>query len=142
MWTHHFERTVDLSAKELWPVLADVSGWPSIDKNIDFLKIDRTPDSGVTFVLKPKGGPRLNFEIGEFNPPTRYSDICKMPFAKMHTKHALEDLGDMTRINVDIEIEGPLSGFWGIVVGRKHAKGLPKQTDRFVMAARQLRENA
>lgn len=138
MWKHHYERTVDLNVEHLWPVLADVSCWPAVDGNIDFLTIEEAPASGVTFILKPKGGPRLSFTIGDFAPPTRYSDICKMPLAEMHTRHTLEDLGNKTRISVDIEILGPLNRFWGLMVGRKHAAGLPKQTDRFVAAAQRI----
>lgn len=142
MWKHHYERTVDVKVEDLWPVLADVSSWPSIDGNIDYLTIDEAPASGATFILKPKGGPRLSFTIGDFDPPTRYSDICKMPFAEMHTRHTLEDLSDNTRICVDIEIRGPLNRLWGLMVGRKHAEGLPKQTDRFVAAAQQVLADA
>jgi hypothetical protein len=83
MWSHHYEQTTDLSADQLWPVLADVARWPELDHNIDWLRIDQPPASGVPFVLKPKGGPRLRFTIGNFDAPRVYSDICRMPLARM-----------------------------------------------------------
>lgn len=137
MWTHRFEYLVDLNPHQLWPVLADVPGWPAIDHNIDWLHIADRPDAGARFTLKPKGGPALKFTIGRFEPPHIYSDVCELPFARMETTHRLSANGAGTLICVDINISGPLAPVWGRLVGRKHASGLPAQTQRFVAAARE-----
>jgi Polyketide cyclase / dehydrase and lipid transport len=134
MWQHHFETKTELPVESIWPVLADVARWAEIDHNIDRIEINATPARGVPFKLKPKGGPVLAFVIGDFDPPTHYSDICRMPFAKMKTLHTLTR-GAETIVSVDITIAGPLAQFWGFLVGRKHASGLPAQTERILMAA-------
>ncbi|MBW4975093.1 SRPBCC family protein [Roseovarius mucosus] len=136
MWHYRYEEDTPLRCEDLWPVLADVARWPEVDRNIECLKIDEEPGPGVTFVLKPKGGPRLNFVIGEFEAPSRYADVCRMPLAVMRTRHTLIPDGLGTRIRVDIEITGPLAPVWGRVVGRRHAAGLPAQTARFIEGAR------
>jgi hypothetical protein len=41
-------------------------------------------------------------------------------------------------IKVDIEIKGALSWLWGKIVGKKHASGLPKQTELFIEAIRKV----
>jgi hypothetical protein len=84
----------------------------------------------------PKGGPTLSFVIGDFAPPMTYSDICKMPFATMTTWHTLVP-GTPTMMRVRITITAPLAWLWGLVVGRKHASGLPAQTERLLAGARQ-----
>ncbi len=136
MWHHRYEETTTLTCEELWPVLADVARWPEVDHNIAYLTIEGQPGAGVPFVLKPKGGPRLDFVIGEFEAPSRYADVCRMPLATMRTRHTLIPDGQGTRIRVDIEITGPLAAVWGRLVGRRHAAGLPAQTARFIAGAR------
>lgn len=141
MWKRYYEEKTDLLPDALWPVLANVAGWPELDENIDYITINQTPKVGTTFVLKPKGGPKLKFLIDDFSPPHTYSDICSMPLAKMKTTHLLEDLETGTMVKIEIEISGLLAGFWGLVVGRKHASGLPAQTKRFISGARKQTDN-
>lgn len=141
MWKHNYQEETDVSAEVLWPVLVDIAGWPKLDSNIDYITIADAPKLGTPFILKPKGGPKLKFIVGDFSPPHTYSDICNMPLAQMKTLHTLEKNGTGTTIKINIEIVGLLSGFWGLVVGRKHASGLPAQTKRFIAGARRQFEN-
>jgi hypothetical protein len=135
MWQHKFEHRTELPVEAIWPILADVARWAEVDHNIDRISIQQPPAVGVPFKLKPKGGPDLSFTIGDFVPPTTYSDICVMPLARMKTRHELFP-GSDTLMRVTIEITGPLAWFWGLVVGRKHAASLPAQTVRILAAAR------
>jgi hypothetical protein len=139
MWTHHFEKKTNLPLEKLWKVIADVAGWVNIDHNIDQLEINETPKQGAKFKLKPKGGPTLKFVIDTFNPPTEYADLCEMPGAKMKTLHTFERISENeTLIKIDIEIKGTLSWIWGKLVGKKHASGLPEQTEMFIEAASKI----
>lgn len=137
MWQHHFEAETDLSPAQLWPILANINGWAAIDNNIQYVLLKGTARSGAQFDLKPKGGPLLRFRIGDFDAPGSYSDICKLLLGEMETRHRLTATPTGTRISVDIEIRGPLHWLWGRLVGAKHARGLPAQTERFIAAARQ-----
>jgi hypothetical protein len=136
MWQHDFEHRTDLPVAAIWPILADVARWAEVDHNIERIAISGPPGVGVPFTLKPKGGPTLAFVIGDFAPPLVYSDICRMPLARMKTLHELSPEGAGTVMRVRITITGPLAWFWGRVVGRKHAAGLPAQTGRILAAAR------
>ena len=138
MWIHKFQQQTDLDPAELWQILANIAGWADIDENIETISIDGIPMKGSKFLLKPKGGPLLTFNIGDFDPPVAYSDVCQMPFATMTTTHRLF-AGDVTTIDIQITIEGFLSPLWGFLVGQKHANGLPAQTTRFIAAARELK---
>lgn len=131
MWHHTFEQQTDVASERIWSVLANVAGWADVDRNIQHIEIAEAPRAGVSFKLKPKGGPTLSFVIGDFEPPSTYSDVCKMPFAEMKTLHTIES-GQKTTVRVRIEITGPLAGFWGYVVGRKHARGIPALTQRMI----------
>lgn len=136
MWTHRYETRTDLDATAIWPIIADVSGWAAVDHNIERIEIDDAPARGARFMLKPRGGPRLRFEISRFEPPHAYADVCRMPLATMETTHSLVP-GAGTTVRVEVVIRGPLAPLWGLLVGRKHASGLPAQTERILAAARQ-----
>lgn len=137
MWQHVHEETTDIPREAIWAVIADVAGWPEVDRNIERLVIHTAPAPGVPFTLKPRGGPTLRFTIGRFEAPEIYSDICRMPGAVMETRHLLLP-GPRITVRVEIEVRGPMAWFWGRTVGRKHAQGLPAQTARILAAARQL----
>jgi Polyketide cyclase / dehydrase and lipid transport len=141
MWNFHHEQTSNLSVEAIWRVLADVKNWPQVDQNIERLVISEEPAPGVRFMLKPRGGPRLNFTIGSFEAPHRYSDVCVMPGARMETIHRLAS-GPVTTIAAEIEIRGPLAWLWGRVVGQKHAQGLPALTQKMLAFAAGRNESA
>jgi hypothetical protein len=139
MWQHTYEEHTDLPPTAIWRVLSDIASWPETDANIAKIEVTGTPGLGTRFFLTPKGGPRLGFVVGDFLPPSLYSDVCKMPFASMKTRHLLiAKLDEPTLVRVEIEIRGPLAWLWGRVVGRKHASGLPAQTANILQRARQL----
>ena len=138
MWQHVFESRTDVPIEQLWKVLADIPGWPEVDKQIQSIDVDGVPKLGTTFRLKPKGGPTLSMTVDRFDPPNTYADICSMPLAKMRTTHELLACDSDTQIRVTIEIFGPLSFLWSRIVGRKHANGLAAQTDLFVARAKSL----
>lgn len=98
--------------------------------------IDGPPGPGVTFGLKPKGGPRPTFVIGAFEEPCRHADVCRMPLATMRRRHTLIPLADGTTIRVDVEMTGALAPFRGRIVGRRQAAGLPAHNARFIDGAR------
>jgi hypothetical protein len=139
MWTHRYEQQTEVPVEKLWTIIADVENWINIDHNIEQLVITEKPTQGTKFKLKPKGAPTLDFVIDTFVPPTNYADLCKMPGAKMKTLHTFEKRpNNQTVIIVDITITGPLNWLWGRIVGEKHASGLPRQTELFIKAAKEL----
>jgi hypothetical protein len=98
--------------------------------------LTRDAGRGRALHAEAEGGPTLSFVIGGFLAPTTCSDICRMPLARMKTLHTPEPAGPGTVMRVRITITGPLAWFWGRVMGRKHAAGLPAQTGRILAAAR------
>lgn len=139
MWTHQYHQETELTAHELWPVIANIAGWVDIDENIENISVEGVPGEGTQFYLKPRGGPKLAFTVDRFQPPTVYSDVCTMPLATMQTIHRFSPQDHGTSINIQISIAGPLAPLWGLLVGRKHASGLPRQTQLFIKAAKELK---
>lgn len=140
MWQHRFETTTELAPEQVWPVIADISGWAKVDHNIARIDVDGPPAVGTCFRLKPRGGPTLKFEVAAFDPPMTYADLCRMPGAAMITRHRLlppAKEGEPTRIVVEIKVTGLLAWLWGPIAAAKHAAGLPAQTERILAYARQ-----
>jgi hypothetical protein len=138
MAKHVYEAQTDVPVEHLWPVVADITTWPESDTQIEYIEIDRPVQVGTPFVLKPKGGPRLAMVVEGFDPPQRYVDFCRLPLGGMRTAHEFFPTDHGALIRVTITMTGPLGGLWWYVVGRKHAQGLPAQTERFITRARQL----
>jgi hypothetical protein len=136
MWRHVYTAETTLTPSALWPALADVASWPAIDTNIAELTLLDPPGPGARFRLRPRGGPPLRFTIGQFVPPSTYSDVCALPGATMTTEHRLEPIRTGTRIVVEITVQGWLRALWVRLAATRHAAGLPAQTARFIEAAR------
>ncbi len=135
-WKYKYTKSTDLETEALWSVLANVPGWPSVDPGIELLEMDEDAAPGAMFLLKPRGGPRIRFVIECFDPPSIYRDRCNLLGAIMRTTHQLVRRPNGTRIDVEISVEGPLSLLWSRLVGRKHSRGIPKQTENLIQAAR------
>jgi hypothetical protein len=131
-----YEAHTNVPVDHLWPVVADIATWPQSDTQIEWIEVDGVVQVGTTFVLKPKGGPRLSMVVDAFEPPHCYRDICLMPLGQMKTTHEFLPTEAGTLIRVTIAMAGPLGRLWWYVVGRKHAQGLPAQTERFIRQAR------
>ena len=134
-WKYTYEHDTNAASEALWDVISNVEGWPSIDPNIQSLEMTESPGVGARFTLKPKGGPRIRFQITQFQPPSTNADTSRLHGSVMTTTHKLQTTTSGTLIAVDIQISGILAPLWSILVGRKHATGLPEQTRRLIAAA-------
>jgi hypothetical protein len=75
-------------------------------------------------------------EVVDMNPPTRFSDLARLPLARMRTDHRFEAHGDATRVTVAISIAGPLALLWDRIVARKLAADAQAHTAAFLDFAR------
>jgi hypothetical protein len=138
MWQKSYRVGTDIPSSSLWQVIADISNWSAWDEDIEFTQITGLPQSGSTFVLKPKGAPAVKLTIEEFVPPHRFIDVTQFPLAQMRTVHEFIDTADGAEIQVTIQVQGVLGFLWKRIVAQKQVDGLPEQTQRFIQRARQF----
>jgi hypothetical protein len=138
MWQKSYRVGTDIPSSSLWQVIADISNWSAWDEDIEFTQITGLPQSGSTFVLKPKGAPAVKLTIEEFVPPHRFIDVTQFPLAQMRTVHEFIDTADGAEIQVTIQVQGVLGFLWKGIVAQKQVDGLPEQTQRFIQRARQF----
>jgi hypothetical protein len=138
MPTRRFETEADATADQLFATIADLSSWPAWDPELQRIEHDGSPvRAGSRFRLKPRGGPVVAMTVEAADPPHRFVDVARLPFARMRTEHLFEPLPDgRTRVSVTIATTGPLAFLWDRVVAAQQAAGAAEQARAMAAHAR------
>jgi polyketide cyclase/dehydrase/lipid transport protein len=136
MWSSTHSKTVKgLKTEQVWQAWTDVNQWHTWQPDIEHARLDRAFAAGNTFVLKPKGGPKVNIEIITAEPGSRFTDLTRFPGARMYGNHEFIVRGDELEIRTTMSIDGPLAWLWRKIVAEGVAKGMAAQTERLVEKA-------
>jgi hypothetical protein len=134
----HTVRERTLTKQQLWSVWEDVNHWHLWDTDIVSAHLEAPFVEGSTFVLKPKGGPKVRIKLLKVEPHTAFTDVTTFPLAKMYGIHSMRDAGDGLEISHTVRIEGPLSCLWRRLVAEKVAAGLEEQAVKMIQRAREI----
>jgi hypothetical protein len=133
MWSRTHSTTVrGLGAAQLWRVWTDVNQWHTWQPDIEYARLDGAFAAGRTFVLKPKGGPKVKIEIVAAEPGSRFTDLTRFPGARMYGNHEFVVRDDGLEIRTTIRVEGPLGFGWRKIVAEGIASGMAEQTERLL----------
>ncbi|MDH4273980.1 MAG: polyketide cyclase [Gammaproteobacteria bacterium] len=137
MWTRSYSKQVQgLSIAQVWKVWSDVNQWHTWQTDIEYAKMAGEIRVGNSFLLKPKGGPKVNIEIIRVDHHQNFTDLTRFPFAKMYGAHELIEHGDALEIKTTMTVTGPLAFIWKTLVATDIVKGLPEQTDNLIAKVR------
>ncbi|HTE45184.1 MAG TPA: SRPBCC family protein [Gemmatimonadaceae bacterium] len=137
MWQATHEATFPgLDKAAVWAAWADVDRWHEWDTDIEFARADDGFRAGGRFVLKPKGGPRVQIGILRADPLAGYTDVASFPLAKMYGVHDMVDTPHGLKLSITIRVEGPLAGLWRRLVAQKVADEAPHQMQSLAAWAR------
>jgi polyketide cyclase/dehydrase/lipid transport protein len=125
MWQFEHSETTSATPDQLWARYADPASWPAWDDGTESVTVEGPMAVGTRGRLKPKGGPTTTFEFVEVEPGRGFTDVTRLPLARLEFSHRIEPHGDATRFTHRITITGPLSPLFARVVGRNVAAGLP-----------------
>src|SRR3954468_22907413 len=107
MWSRTHSRTVwGVKPEQVWRVWTDINQWHTWQPDIEQAHLDGAFAAGRTFVLKPKGGPKVNIEIIAAEPGRRFTDLTRFPGARMYGDHEFVARGDELEIRTTMSIEG------------------------------------
>lgn len=125
-WT--FEHTEHTSAypESIWALWSDVTSWPGWDEAVEHVDLDGPFATGTKGVLKPAGGPKVDFELVDVRPTEGFVDVTRLPLSRMRFEHSAIREGDHTRVTHHVTISGLTTPLFSRVIGRGIAKGLPK----------------
>lgn len=136
MWSKTYSTKVKgVSREKLWAVWTNVNQWHTWQSDIEYAKLDGEFKAGSKFLLKPKGGPKVNIEILKSEPCNAFTDLTRFPMAKMYGLHEFIDHGDELEIKTTMSVEGMLGFVWRKLVAEDVASGLKDQTEALVAKA-------
>jgi len=135
MWKAQYEMLTDVSAQALYSAIIDIDSWNKWDAGLEYTRLQSEMRAGATFVLKPKGGPKVKMSIDDVA-PFRLVDTAHLVGAKLKTTHEYVPTGTRTAIHFGIEVWGPLELLWRKILGESQIKEAPAQLAAFVAYAR------
>ena len=139
MWSKSYSKIVNgLSVERIWSVWINVNQWHEWQPDIEEAKIEGEFKIGNTFMLKPKGGPKVTIEIIEVVPFKHFTDLTRFPGVRMYGTHEFIAHGDELELKTTMSIEGPLSFLWRKLVAEGVANGMPEQTESLINTARNV----
>jgi uncharacterized protein YndB with AHSA1/START domain len=139
MWSRTYSKKVQgLKAEQVWKVWTDLNQWHTWQSDIEYAKLEGEFKVGNTFLLKPKGGPKVNIEIIKVEPNRQFTDLTRFPGAKMYGSHEFVIHGDELEIKTTMSIEGPLSFVWRKIVAEDVANGMMEQTENLIEKAKSV----
>ena len=121
----HVEKTT-ATREQIWPLWADIEGWPNWDDGLDWVKPEGPLEEGTFAQLKPKGAKVVPFEFVEVDAPNGFVDVTLLPKAKMRMEHRLRDAdGGGLELYQRVSFSGPLGGVFGFIIGRGMKRDMP-----------------
>ena len=137
MWTKSYSTTVKgIDVDRLWQVWTNVDAWHTWQSDLAYAKLEGQFATGSTFLLKPKGGPRVRIALTTVEPQQRFVDLTRFPLAKMYGDHQFIVRGDEVEIRTTVSVDGALGFLWRKLVGEGVAASLPAQTEGLIARAR------
>ncbi|NUR71757.1 MAG: hypothetical protein HOU81_13120 [Hamadaea sp.] len=110
---------------------ADMATWPEWNTDTAWVRLDGPFRTGVTGVLKPKGGPEVKFVVAVLEPGREFTDVSLLAGAKLTFRHLVgHDADGRTTVDVDVTLGGPLAFMWSVILAKGIRESLQADLDR------------
>jgi len=119
------EVTINTSPERIFALYEDVSNWNRWDPDVASSSITGPFIAGTNGKLKPAKGPEARIGIVSVEKNKSFTVQSKLPFCTIIIEHELLPVENATRVTHRVSFNGPLSFFFGRVVGGQIRKGLP-----------------
>ena len=115
---------------------ADMATWPEWNLDTEWVRLDGPFIQGATGVLKPKGGPKVRFEVAELVDGRTFVDVSRLMGARLTFRHHVTEPAEGgTRVDVRVTMDGPLGAVWTAILGKGLKASLQPDLDRLVAVA-------
>ena len=132
MWEHTLATTTDVSAEELWAVVADITNWPAWQPGVELAQV--TPDGRSVMVRE--SGRRVRLTIQKARPAYRIVVCASLFLARTRTEYEFRAVAGGTRITVAVQLHGPLRFLYSWALGARLERGLPAMVRQMIGRAR------
>lgn len=119
------EISVNTSPERVFALYEDVTNWRQWDPDVASSSISGPFTAGTTGKLKPAKGPEARIEIVSVEKNKSFTVRSRLPLCTITFEHELFPGKGSTRVVHRVSFNGPLSFFFGRVVGGQIRKGLP-----------------
>ncbi|MCJ1706134.1 SRPBCC family protein [Microbacterium sp. VKM Ac-2923] len=110
----------------------DHDTWREWSPDTEWVRIEHPVAQGSRGILKPEGGPRVKFVVAELEADRVYTDVTRMPGARLTFRHGVEPTAGGSRVTAEVTIDGPLSGLWARTAFAGFEQSVPADLDRLV----------
>jgi len=110
----------------------DHQTWSSWSPDTEWVTLDGPVALGTTGTLKPTGAPKTRFTISALEADREYTDTSRLLGARLVFQHLATETPEGTRLDVRVEITGPLAGLWVRIMGGGFAESAPADLGRLV----------
>jgi uncharacterized protein YndB with AHSA1/START domain len=124
---------------DVWALWAKPHRWPQWNEQIERAEADGELAVGSQAKVKFKRGGTVRFEVVELEPERRLISEARFPGARLGHEHRLAPGRSSVEVSHRIYLEGPLSGFWSLMIGRRRVR---ESVVRFAERERELAEPA
>jgi hypothetical protein len=135
MWQFEHTETTTATADQIWGGYADPSRWPEWDEGLKQVTLDGPFAAGTTGRIKPVGGPKLKFTLEEVTPRKSFTDVTKLPLARLRFAHEIVSTPAGRVVTQRVWFTGPLGPFFAKVIGRSMTADMPTAMRRMVQVA-------
>jgi hypothetical protein len=129
------EITINTSPERVFALYEDVANWKKWDPDVASSSIAGPFTAGTFGKVKPTKGPAANIELISVERNTSFTVRSKLPLCTITFEHELLGVGHFTRVVHRVSFHGPMSFFFGWVVGRQIRKALPGTLQGLKVAA-------
>ena len=134
--------TTEVSQEQIWKVISNVNQWSVWDVGVEFAELQGKFESNSSFLLHPKGGPKIKIKLVEVRERTYFKDMTTFPLAKMYGEHWYEETPQGLKIIVTMTITGILAALWYKIVMKDIVAGLEKDQKALITEATKIKSHA
>jgi hypothetical protein len=113
---------------------ADMATGPEWNTDTSWVRLDGPFAEGATGTLKPKGGPKVRFEVTRLD-DEHFVDVSRLPGGRITFAHRIKTADGSTRVDVTVSIDGPLGLVWRRILGGGFRASLQPDLDALVATA-------
>lgn len=132
MWQTSNTLTVKATPAAVWQTWEEVSKWPKQDLSLTSASINGPFQIGSQITMKPKGSPTVKVIIKQIAVNKGFTSEGKLPLTSLQFIHKIEPDGNQTKFTQTIVMDGPLSGLFSKILGKKMESNLKMRMQKTV----------
>lgn len=130
--------TTEITKEQIWKLMSNINDWKTFDETVEYSELQGEFKAGSSFILKPKGGPKVKINLMDVQPPRYFKDKTTFPLAEMYGEHWYEDTQQGLKITVRMTMTGLLSALWNKLVMKNIVEHLENDITLQIAAAKKM----